>query len=113
MIRRAFRISFFSSVSLLVLGASGAFALDGPDVLPTEVQEKLKAEYTLWTGVWPKLLNGSEAADPSNAQTLKAIDAAAKWASYRLTWGLEREEIQQANGRLLVLENISGLRRHF
>ena len=29
------------------------------------------------------------------------------------TWSLEHEEIQQANGRLLVLENFAGLRRHF
>ncbi len=29
------------------------------------------------------------------------------------TWGLEREEIQAANGRLLVLETFAGLRQHF
>jgi putative hydrolase of the HAD superfamily len=29
------------------------------------------------------------------------------------TWSLEHEEIQQADGRLLVLENFAGLRRHF
>ncbi|HUJ22372.1 MAG TPA: HAD family hydrolase [Bryobacteraceae bacterium] len=29
------------------------------------------------------------------------------------TWGLEQEEIQHVNGRLLVLENFAGLRRHF
>ena len=29
------------------------------------------------------------------------------------TWSLEHEEIQHANGRLLVLENFAGLRRHF
>jgi putative hydrolase of the HAD superfamily len=29
------------------------------------------------------------------------------------TWSLEREEIQAANGHLLVLENFAGLRHHF
>ena len=29
------------------------------------------------------------------------------------TWSLEHEKIQPANGRLLVLENFAGLRRHF
>jgi putative hydrolase of the HAD superfamily len=29
------------------------------------------------------------------------------------TWSLEHEEIQQADGRLLVLKNFAGLRRHF
>ena len=29
------------------------------------------------------------------------------------TWSLEHEEIQPADGRLLVLENFAGLRRHF
>lgn len=29
------------------------------------------------------------------------------------TWSLEHEEIQQADGRLLVLENFAALRRHF
>ena len=92
MIRRAFSLSSFSVVSVLLLAAPpGVFALDGPDVLPTEGQESLKVEYSKWTGVWPKLANGSEVADPSNAQTQKAVDAAAEWATYRLTWGLERE----------------------
>ena len=71
--------------------SAGRFAgLDGPGVLPPEGQEAVKAEYTRWTGVWEKLLRG-DPADPSNTQQMQAIDAAAKLAAYRLTWGLERE----------------------
>jgi hypothetical protein len=93
MIRRAFRLLLPSIIFTVVLAAPSALrALDGPDVLPTEGQETLKSEFGKWTtSVWPKLVNGSEVADPSNPQHQAAIDAAAKWAAYRLTWGLERE----------------------
>jgi hypothetical protein len=93
MIRRAFRLLLPSIIFTVVLAAPSALrALDGPDVLPTEGQESLKDEYgNKWTGVWGKLANGSDVADPTNPQHQKAIDAAAKWAAYRLTWGLERE----------------------
>jgi putative hydrolase of the HAD superfamily len=46
--------------------------------------------------------------NPALAAGLNAV-----YIPHPRTWGLEREEIQQANGRLLVLENFSGLRRHF
>jgi hypothetical protein len=91
MTRRASRFSFIAALFVLILGSSGALrALDGPDVLPTDGQEALKTEYQKWTGVWAKLLNG-DPADPSNTQHQQAIEAAAKYASYRLTWGYERE----------------------
>jgi putative hydrolase of the HAD superfamily len=44
-----------------------------------------------------------------------ALDAGlnAVYIPHPRTWSLEHEEIQQADGRLLVLENFAGLRRHF
>ncbi len=92
MIRRASRFSVLAIPFVLTLGFPCAIqaALSGPDVLPTEGQEALKAEYSKWVTVWTKLLNG-EPADPSNPQHKDAIDAASKYAAFRLTWGLERE----------------------
>jgi hypothetical protein len=91
MTRRAFRFSLLSTVFILFVAAPGALrALDGPDVLPTDGQENLKAEFGKWNGVWAKLLIG-DAIDPSNTQQPLAIDAAAKWAAYRLTWGFEKD----------------------
>jgi putative hydrolase of the HAD superfamily len=46
--------------------------------------------------------------NPALAAGLNAV-----YIPHPRTWGLEREEIQQANGLLLVLENFAGLRRHF
>jgi len=46
--------------------------------------------------------------NPALAAGLKAV-----YIPHPRTWSLEHEEIQQANGRLLVLENFAGLRRHF
>jgi hypothetical protein len=91
MTRRAFRFSLLSTVILLFVAVPGALhALDGADMLPAEGQEKLKDEFKNWNGVWAKLLNG-DAVDPSNPQHQQAIDAAAKWAAYRLTWGFEKD----------------------
>jgi hypothetical protein len=98
MIRRAFRLLVLAIISTVVLAAPGALrALDGPDVLPTEGQESLKSEFSKWTGVWSKLVNGSEASDPTNPQHQAAIDAAAKWAAYRLTWGIEKDPGDKIN----------------
>lgn len=91
MIHRAFRFSFPFLSLIVLVGLPGVTrALDGPDVLPTDGQESLKTEYSKWNGVWSKLLNG-DPADPANPQHQQAIEAAAKYAAYRLTWGLERE----------------------
>jgi hypothetical protein len=91
MIRRSSPFLALAVLLLLTLGIPNAVrALDGPDVLPTDGQEALKAEYNKWTGVWSKLLNG-EPADPSNPQHQATIEAASKYAAYRLTWGYERE----------------------
>jgi putative hydrolase of the HAD superfamily len=46
--------------------------------------------------------------NPALAAGLNAV-----YIPHPRTWGLEREEIQPANGRLLVLENFAELRRHF
>lgn len=46
--------------------------------------------------------------NPALAAGLNAV-----YVPHPRTWGLEREEIQHANGRLLVLENFADLRRHF
>lgn len=46
--------------------------------------------------------------NPALAAGLNAV-----YIPHPRTWGLEREEIQRANGHLLVIENFSGLRRHF
>jgi hypothetical protein len=89
--RRAFRFSFVPLVFVLVLaGPAAVWALDGPEELPTDGQNALKSEYDKWAGVWTKLLNG-DVADPANTQHQQAIDAAAKWAAYRLTWGFEKD----------------------
>jgi putative hydrolase of the HAD superfamily len=46
--------------------------------------------------------------NPALAAGLNAV-----FIPHSRTWGLEREEIQNANGRLLVLETFAALRRHF
>jgi putative hydrolase of the HAD superfamily len=46
--------------------------------------------------------------NPALAAGLNAV-----YIPHPRTWGLEREEIQETNGRLLVLKNFSGLRQHF
>jgi len=46
--------------------------------------------------------------NPALAAGLNAV-----YIPHPRTWGLEREEIQRANGRLLILESFLGLQRHF
>ena len=46
--------------------------------------------------------------NPALAAGLNAV-----YVPHPRTWGLEREEIQNANGRLLVVENFAELRAHF
>jgi putative hydrolase of the HAD superfamily len=46
--------------------------------------------------------------NPALAAGLNAV-----YIPHPRTWGLEKEEIQPVNGRLLVLKNFSGLRQHF
>ena len=46
--------------------------------------------------------------NPALAAGLKAV-----FIPHPRTWGLEHEEIQAVDGRLLVLENFAGLRLHF
>lgn len=40
---------------------------------------------------WGSLVTGERAADPADAVQLAAIDTAAKWATYRFDWGLEKQ----------------------
>jgi putative hydrolase of the HAD superfamily len=46
--------------------------------------------------------------NPALAAGLNAV-----FIPHSRTWGLEREEIQNANGRLLILEGFADLRQHF
>jgi hypothetical protein len=77
---------------MLALAAQSARAA-GPqaDELPADGQNALSADYEKWNAVWSRLVQGQDSADPANTQHQQAIDAAAKWATYRLTWGLEKD----------------------
>lgn len=46
--------------------------------------------------------------NPALAAGLNAV-----YIPHPRTWGLEKEQIQPVNGRLLILKNFSGLRQHF
>ena len=93
MIRRAFRFPFVPAAFVLrwPLGP-GRAAAQQADELPTDGHNALNDEFQgKWATVWSNLLTGQETADPANTQHVQAIDAAARWATYRLTWGLEKE----------------------
>jgi len=66
-------------------------------------ERALRAAHTWMVGNSPK-----SDINPALAAGLNAV-----YIPHPRTWGLEREEIQSANGRLLVLENFADLRRHF
>jgi len=66
-------------------------------------ERALLAAHTWMVGNSPK-----SDINPALAAGLNAV-----YIPHPRTWGLEREEIQSANGRLLVLENFADLRRHF
>ena len=67
------------------------------------LERQLDRERTWMVGNSPK-----SDINPALEAGLKAV-----YIPHPRTWGLEREEIQAANGRLLVLENFAGLRQHF
>jgi putative hydrolase of the HAD superfamily len=67
------------------------------------LERRLDRERTWMVGNSPK-----SDINPALEAGLKAV-----YIPHPRTWGLEREEIQAANGRLLVLENFAGLRQHF
>ena len=79
------------SLSLLLPGAmsSDLRAADAGAVLG-DGQNALKTEYEVRAPIWTKLLNG-DVADPANPQHQQAVDTAAKWATFRLTWGSEKD----------------------
>jgi putative hydrolase of the HAD superfamily len=66
-------------------------------------ERALDADCTWMVGNSPK-----SDINPSLAAGLNAV-----FIPHPRTWGLEHEEIQRANGRLLILENFAGLRQHF
>jgi putative hydrolase of the HAD superfamily len=66
-------------------------------------ERRLDPERTWMVGNSPK-----SDINPALEAGLKAV-----YIPHPRTWGLEREEIHPANGRLLVLENFAGLRQHF
>jgi putative hydrolase of the HAD superfamily len=66
-------------------------------------ERRLDLERTWMVGNSPK-----SDINPALAAGLKAV-----YIPHPRTWGLEHEEIQPVDGRLLVLENFAGLRRHF
>ena len=74
-----------------------------------EAYASLARERALDTGrTW--MVGNSPKSDinPALAAGLNAV-----YVPHPRTWGLEREEIQRVNGRLLVLENFADLQRHF
>ena len=79
--RRCFR-RLYLFAPLLLLAA--AHALRAADVQVGDGATRLKTEYDKWANVWSKLINGDPVADPANDQHKQAIDAAAKWAVYRV-----------------------------
>ena len=66
-------------------------------------ERSLVAERTWMVGNSPK-----SDINPALAAGLNAV-----YVPHPRTWGLEKEEIQAANGRLLILESFSDLGRHF
>jgi putative hydrolase of the HAD superfamily len=66
-------------------------------------ERELDAQRTWMVGNSPK-----SDINPALAAGLNAV-----YIPHPRTWGLEREEIRQTNGRLLVLENFAGLRQYF
>jgi putative hydrolase of the HAD superfamily len=74
-----------------------------------EAYASLVAERALDSGrTW--MVGNSPKSDinPALAAGLNAV-----YIPHSRTWGLEREEIQNANGRLLILEGFAELRQHF
>ena len=66
-------------------------------------ERELETERTWMVGNSPK-----SDINPALAAGLKAV-----FIPHPRTWGLEHEEIQPVDGRLLVLKNFAELRRHF
>ncbi len=96
------RFSFLAIPFVLTLGFPCIRLQAAAQAAPTSCQRKAKrrlerAEYSKWVTVWTKLLNG-EPADPSNPQHKDAIDAASKYAAFRLTWEPEERTWENQRG---------------
>jgi hypothetical protein len=105
------RASRFSSLSLgFILAALVPARAAAPvDELPTNGEKALEEEHSKADQDWSNLLSGATPADPANPQHQAAVDAAAKWATYRLTWsnindpGKVSDLFRQYNDDLLEL----------
>jgi len=86
---RCFRRPFFYLFPLLV--AAAPLSARAADAQLGDGQNALHSEYDVRGELWRNLINGNPAADPADAQHLAAIDTAAKWATYRFDWGLEKD----------------------
>ncbi|HVS38691.1 MAG TPA: hypothetical protein VMS17_24255 [Gemmataceae bacterium] len=107
MMRRASR-SLYVPLALGLAGlffAAGRAVADPAEELPAEGHNKLGEDYKASSDTWFALVAGQTAADPRNKTHQDAIDVAARWVTYRLTWGLEKEgkfsEVLQELGRNL------------
>ena len=86
---RCFRRPFFYLFPLLIAAAPSA--VRAADAQLGDGQNALRSEFDVRGDLWRKLVTGDPPADPSDAQQVAAIDTAAKWATYRFDWGLEKE----------------------
>jgi hypothetical protein len=84
------RVSLLLALPLFLSAAARA-ADPPPELLPEGGKNKLEDEYNKRSELIEKLLSGAPAADPNNQQHKEALDVAAQWATYRLTWGLEKD----------------------
>jgi hypothetical protein len=66
-------------------------AAHADDLLPAAGTKALENEYRSRLNVIAPLLNGDVALEAGNKDQEQALDFAAQWSTYRLTWGLERE----------------------
>ena len=86
---RCFRRPLFYLFPLLVAAAPAVSR--AADAQLGDGQNALQAEHAARDDLWRNLINGSPVADPADAQHVAAIDTAAKWATYRFDWGLEKD----------------------
>ncbi len=91
MIRRASCSFVLPLLLTLFLTAINRVRAAPADELPADGQNAMNAEHEKWAQVWTQLITGAETADPANTQHQQAVDAFARWTTYRLTWdGLTR-----------------------
>jgi hypothetical protein len=106
------RVYLFVALPLL-LSTSAVRAADPPQLLPADGKNVLDDAYAKQQkdNLIDKLLSGAPSADPNNKQHTEALDVAAQWYTYRLTWGLEAEP-GKINGLFNELDNLVFNRLH-